>query len=131
MPKMRKPAETFDEHVGDAVESAMLRARLTQADLATAAGMPLSNLGRSIRGTRPFTVKEFERLAGVMEVPASELLDSALANYGGMAKLLAEEGTKSEAPANVSPADEIPYIGHVTAPLTAAADDDARTGPKD
>ena len=48
-----------------------------------------------------------------------------------MAKLLAEEGTKSEAPANVSPADEIPYIGHVTAPFTAAADEDARTGPKD
>lgn len=128
---MRKPAETFDEHVGDAIESAMVRARLTQADLAAAAGMPLTNLGRSIRGTRPFTVNEFERLAGVIEVPANELLDSALANYGGMGKLLAEDGPKSEAPDSVSPADEIPYIGRVTPPLTAAADDDPRTGPKD
>lgn len=128
---MRKPAETFDEHVGDAIESAMVRARLTQADLAAAAGMPLTNLGRSIRGTRPFTVNEFERLAGVIEVPASELLDSALANYGGMGKLLAEDGPKSEAPDSVSPADEIPYIGRVTAPLNAAADDDPRKGTEE
>lgn len=129
MPPKRKHAETFDEHVGDAVESVMNQARLTQAELAALAGMPVTNLGRSIRGTRPLSVNEFERLAGVMNVPAFQIADTALAKFGGIEKLLAEH--VSEAPATVTPADEIPYIGHVTPPLNAAADDDPRTGPKD
>lgn len=131
MPKKRKPAETFDEHVGDAVERYMNEARLTQADLASHAGMPMTNLGRSIRGTRPLTVNEFERLAGVMEVPADVILDTALAKFGGIEKLIAEAHPKSEAPASVTPADEIPYIGRVVAPEKAAANEDPRTGPKD
>lgn len=130
MPKKRKPAETFDEHVGDAIESVMNEARLTQGELATEAGMPMTNLGRSIRGTRPLTVNEFERLAGVLETPAHRILDTALAKFGGMEKLLGEH-RKSEGADNVSTADEIPYIGRVTPPLSAAADDDPRTGPKD
>lgn len=131
MPKKRKPAETFDEHVGDAVERVMNDARLTQVELAALAGMPMTNLGRSIRGTRPLTVNEFERLAGVMNVPADVILESALTKFGGIEKLIHENQPKSEAPDSVSPADEIPYIGRVTPPLTAAADDDPRTGPKD
>lgn len=106
-------------------------ARLTQAELASLAGMPMTNLGRSIRGTRPLTVNEFERLSGAIGVPASEVLDTALAKFGGIEKLLGEHARKSEASDNVSPADEIPYIGRVTPPLSAAADDDPRTGPKD
>lgn len=131
MPKKRKPAETFDEHVGDAIESVMNEARLTQAELAAQAGMPMTNLGRSIRGARPLTVNEFERLAGVIEVPAHQILDAALAKFGGIEKLLDEHRPKSEGQATVSPADEIPYIGHVTPPLNAAADEDPRTGAKD
>ena len=131
MPKKRKPAETFDEHVGDAVERIMNDARLTQAELAYLAGMPMTNLGRSIRGTRPLTVNEFERLSGAIGVPANEVLDTALAKFGGIEKLLGEHAPKSEASDNVSPADEIPYIGRVTPPLSAAADEDPRTGPKD
>lgn len=131
MPKKRKPAETFDEHVGDAIERVMNDARLTQVELAALAGMPMTNLGRSIRGTRPLTVNEFERLAGVMNVPADVILESALTKFGGIEKLIHEHRPTSEAPDSVSPADEIPYIGRVTPPLTAAADDDPRTGPKD
>lgn len=131
MPKKRKPAETFDEHVGDAVERVMNDARLTQAELAALAGMPSTNLGRSIRGTRPLTVNEFERLAGAMDTPAHHILDAALAKFGGIEKLLGEHLPKSEATDNVAPADEIPYIGRVTPPLSAAADEDPRTGPKD
>ena len=131
MPKKRKPAETFDEHVGDAIERVMNDARLTQAELAALAGMPSTNLGRSIRGTRPLTVNEFERLAGVMDTPAHEILDVALAKFGGMQKLIDEYMPESEAPDNVTPADKIPYIGRVTPPLSAAADEDPRTGPKD
>lgn len=131
MPKKRKPAETFDEHVGDAIESVMNEARLTQADLAAQAGMPMTNLGRSIRGTRPFSVNEFERLAGVMDVPAHRILDTALEKFGGIEKLIDQHRPTSEAPRTVSPADEIPYIGHVTPPLNAAANEDPRTGPKD
>lgn len=131
MPKKRKPADTFDEHVGDAIESVMNEARLTQADLAAQAGMPMTNLGRSIRGTRPLTVNEFERLAGVVEVPAHEILDTALAKFGGIEKLLDEHRPKSEASATVAAEDNVTYLGRVKPPLDAAADDDPRTGPKD
>lgn len=129
MPKKRKPAETFDEHVGDAIETVMNHARLTQGELAAQAGMPMTNLGRSIRGTRPLTVNEFERLAGVVDVPAHEILDTALAKFGGIEKLLGEH--VSEAPSTVAPEDNVTYLGHRTAPLNAAADEDPRTGPKD
>lgn len=131
MPKKRKPAETFDEHVGDAVERVMNDARLTQVELAALAGMPMTNLGRSIRGTRPLTVNEFERLAGVMNVPADVILESALTKFGGIEKLINENQPKSEAPDTVAPEDNVTYLGRVKAPLTAAADDDPRTGPKD
>lgn len=131
MPKKRKPAETFDEHVGDAIESVMNEARMTQGDLATLAGMPMTNLGRSIRGTRPLTVNEFERLAGAVDVPAHTILDTALAKFGGIAKLLEEHQPKSEGPATVTTEDNVTYIGRLKAPLNAAAEDDPRTGPKD
>lgn len=131
MPKKRKPAETFDEHVGDAIESVMNQARLTQGELAAQAGMPMTNLGRSIRGSRPLTVNEFERLAGVVDVPAHEILDTALAKFGGIEKLLGEHRPASEAEGTVTAEDNVTYLGRVQAPLNAAADDDPRTGPKD
>lgn len=131
MPPKRKHAETFDEHVGDAVESVMNQARLTQAELAALAGMPVTNLGRSIRGTRPLSVNEFERLAGVMNVPAFQIADTALAKFGGIEKLIADHQPTSEAPSTVAPEDNVTYLGHVQAPLDAAANEDPRTGPKD
>lgn len=140
MPKKRKPAEMFDEHVGDVVENAMNDARKTQFELADAIGMPRSLLGRSVRGTRPFTVNEFERVAGFLQASAGELLEDALKRYGGMEKLLAEHGPDDpmsdgspiipdDGP--ITPADNVTYLGHVKAPVDAAADENPRTGPKE
>ena len=94
MPKKRKVAETYDEHLGDAVESFMHRARLTQTQLATAAGMPMTNLGRAIRGTRPLLVGELTRVAGVLNVPSQDILDDALERFGGIEKLLSSRSTE-------------------------------------
>lgn len=68
----------------------MSLARMTQKDLARAIGMADTLMGRSIRGSRPLTVKEFELIAGTLDAPAHELLDTALSRFGGMPKLLAE-----------------------------------------
>ena len=87
MPAKRKPAETFDEYVGDAVESAMHRARLTQAQLAAAAGMPFSTFKRSIHGTRGFLVRELAVVAGVLGVPARSFTEDALRRSGGPSSL--------------------------------------------
>lgn len=150
MPKKRKQSETFDEFLGDAVESAMSGARITQAEMAELVGMALSNLGRSIRGTRPLsvneferiigTVNEFERAAGVSETAAHVVVENALAKFGGIEKLLAghrPDGPMSDAaptvePLNpIDPSDNVTYIGRVKAPTHAAADTEPRTPPKD
>lgn len=150
MPKKRKPSETFDEFLGDAVESAMNGARLTQAELADLVGMPLSNLGRSIRGSRPLSVSEFERLVGAINAaevearmtitPRHSLVDAALAKFGGIEKLLTEyrphdqmsDTTATVEPLKpVAPVDNVTYLGRVKAPIGAAADTHPRTPPKD
>ncbi|WP_298745338.1 helix-turn-helix transcriptional regulator [uncultured Microbacterium sp.] len=103
MPKKRKAPVTFDEWVGAIVENHMNTRGYRQEDLAEKSGMSLSLLGRSIRGTRPFTVTEFETVAGVLDVPAARILEDALAGFGGMRKLLAEQTAMSPTPNNVSP----------------------------
>lgn len=83
---------------------------LTQKQLAKAAGIKLSNLQRREDGTNEFTVSELERVAAAIEVTASELVEEALADYGGIDKLIREYADErenatgtSEAPDNVTP----------------------------
>lgn len=120
MPKQRKPPTNFDGHVGNVVDSIARLKNMRQEDLAQSAAIPPSNLGKSIRGVRSFSIKEITRISDVLKTPASEIVDAALKEYGGgdrdrgMRKLI-----MSDAPPNVT--DLHPYLGHVDVPEKSAA----------
>lgn len=88
MPKKRKQPETFDEWVGTTIESKFGKTSMRQDDLAAATGISVTLIGRSIRGTRGLSVKEFETIAGVLGEDPGVLLKEALDGFGGMEKLL-------------------------------------------
>lgn len=127
--KKKKQLTTFDEYMGRVVESKRVKAELTVEELAAASGIGYTTLRRRLDGAG-FTVLELERIARVVGTPAHRLVEEALDDFGGMEKLL-NESSVSEVVDTVSPADNVHYLGHVTAPVDAAADDNARTGPKD
>lgn len=129
MPKKRKAPETFDEWVGKVVENAMSSKGWRQEDLARESGLPQTNVGRSIRGTRPLSVREFEILAGTLGVAAAKLLNEALDEYGGMEKLLAYHAPVSEVERTVE--DNVTYLGRVTPELSNAAEDKGRAPSRD
>lgn len=129
MPKKRKAPETFNEWVGKVIENAMNSKGWRQEDLAREAGLPPTNVGRSIRGTRPLSVREFEILAGTLGVAADKLLNNALDEYGGMEKLLADHAAVSEGERTVD--DNVTYLGRVTPELSNAAEDKGRAPSRD
>lgn len=134
MARSPKIISDFDRKLGGAIKHRRLDPDygMSQAALSKATGIPLSNLQRREDGDNEVTVSELERIAVALRTTPLELVEVALARYGGLDKLIAEYAPKpvSDDAANVTPADELPYIGHVKAPLKAAADDDERTGPK-
>ncbi|HEU5223476.1 MAG TPA: helix-turn-helix transcriptional regulator [Candidatus Lumbricidophila sp.] len=128
MPKKSKNApETFDEHLGAAVDAARVRRRVQQEDLAHNTGIPLTTLRRRLAGTTSFTVAEIERVGATLKVSAGDLVQSALDDFGGIDKLVA---MSLPAPTIVT-ADNVHYLGHVTPPLSAAADTKPRVGPQE
>ncbi|MCC2033107.1 helix-turn-helix domain-containing protein [Microbacterium allomyrinae] len=129
MPKKRKAPETFDEHVGAAVDAQREKRRMTQDELAVKTGVRLTSLGRRLAGKIPFTVGEIEIIASVLTVKAHTIVEAALEDYGGIEKLLAT--AVSEDASNVTPDDNVTYLGHVTPPYSAAADEKPRVDPKD
>jgi len=108
MPKKRKEPVTFDQWVGTVVDNHMTKRGFRQEDLTEATGIALSLIGRSIRGTRSFTVKEFEMVAGAVAKPGNEntqaasMLQEALDEYGGMTKFLGEHAPVSDPSHSVS-----------------------------
>lgn len=128
-PRKKKKPSTFDEYMGRVIESKRVKAELTVEELAAASGVGYSTLRRRLDGAG-FTVLELERVAHAVNTPAHLLVEEALADFGGMGKLLNTDPVSDDA-ANVTPADNVTYLGHVKAPLKSAADDDPRTGPKD
>lgn len=135
MARSPKIISDFDRKLGGAIKHRRRDPELemSQAELAKASGIPLSNLQRREEGDNEVTVSELERIAAALKTTPLALVEVALARYGGLEKLIAEHTFKqvSEDARSVSPADDIPYIGKVVPPLSAAADDDPRTGPKD
>lgn len=129
MPKKRKPAETFDEFIGAVIDSRRALNGMSQDDLAAAVGIPLTNMGRSLRGSRPLSVNEFERIAGALGEDAGQMAAEALRRFGGMEKLLA--GYVSEGSRSVEAHENVTYLGRVTPPLDAAADGNPRTPEQD
>lgn len=137
--KKTKNALTFDGHVGLVVDSKRIKREMTVEELADAAGIGYTTLRRRLAGAA-FTVLELERVAVAVRTPASEIVEEALRDYGGMEKLLTDtrvEGSMSDAGSTVNtvkpidPADNVTYIGRVKAPIHAAADTEPRTPPKD
>ncbi len=132
MPKKRPAPVTFDEWLGKIVENRMSNRGYTQDSLATAVGIPTTNLGRSIRGKRPLTVTELHRLAGTLSTTATSIAEEALREYGGLEKLIAAHAAMSEDALTVDPADNVTYIGRqYEVPEHVAADKKPRRGPKD
>lgn len=93
----QKKFREFDAALGRIVASKRIRAGLSQSELATRTGMPLSNLGRVEKGTRSLTVAELETIAEIVKVPAGEMAEEAVDLYGGVDKLMSEaQGTNDE-----------------------------------
>lgn len=131
MGRPKKKLSQFDAKLGAVVAARRLKAdKMTQQDLASASGVPLSNLQRREDGTNEFTVSELERVANALDTTAASLAGEALADYGGIDKLIAEY-TTSEGDATVDPVDNVTHLGRVTPPFSAAADTKGRTPSRD
>lgn len=131
---MARPFKTiseFDICLGLVVKSKRVKAGLTRAAMAEMTGIPEANLKRREEGRNEITSSELYRIADIVDVPANELVEEALKDYGGMEKLLAEHTSVSDDADTVAPEDNVTYLGHVKAPLGAAADTDPRTPSKD
>lgn len=85
-----KKFRAFDIALGRVVASKRKLRNLTQDQLATEAGMPLTNLRRAEAGSRSLNVPELETIADVLAIPAGVMAEEALSLYGGLDKLRAE-----------------------------------------
>lgn len=140
---MARPIKTisdFDICLGRVVKSKRVKAGYTRATFSEATGIPEANLKRREEGQNEITTSELYRVASVVRVAAAALVEEALADYGGMEKLLAEHVSPTpmsdaavtvEPLKSIDPADNVTYIGRVKAPTSAAADTEPRTPPKD
>lgn len=132
-PRNKMIPTTFDEHLANVVESKRAKTHLTVDELADACGIAYQTMRRRLAGA-PFTVNEIERVAVVVNVPASGLVDEALRDYGGLAKLMEEDGPKpkkpvlSVVPNTVDPSDGVEYSGHIDPGMKHAADTEPRKG---
>lgn len=131
MSRKPKKISEFDVKLGAVVRSKRKKLNLSQSAVAETVGIPMSNYQRREDGTVEITVSELERIASVVKVAAAKLVEEALDDYGGLAKLLAEYGPVSEPAANVTADDEADYVGHVKPDYDLAADENPRTAPKD
>lgn len=93
-------------------------------------GVSEQSVNRRARGEVAYLAREVEIVAARIGVPTAELVERALARYGGMEKLLAEYGPKGDSMSDgapivpikpITPEDAVEYQGHVTPPLKAAA----------
>ena len=90
-PRKKMVPTTFDQHLANVVESKRSKANLTVEELGAMAGIRYQTLRRRLSGS-PFTVNELERVAKAVKVPAGEIVEEALRDYGGIEKLLREYG---------------------------------------
>lgn len=120
MVRKTKQISDFDKALGSVVRSKRQKLRLSQAAVAEAIGVPMSNYQRREDGRNEISVSELERIATVVKVSRADLVEEALNDYGGIEKLLAEHA-KSDTPANVTAEDNVTYMGHVTPPEKIAA----------
>lgn len=67
-----------DVEVGNRIVTAATHKGVTNKTLATALGVSISTLRRTIRGERSLTISQIEIIAKTIEVPAFALLPSEL-----------------------------------------------------
>ena len=102
MPKKRKQPETFDEFLGAEIESRFGKRGISQERAAELLGWSLSSYGRKMRGETSVTSKELVQAAGVLEREPAEIIDQALADFGGIDKLMSEVASTTEDASNVT-----------------------------
>lgn len=98
MGRTKKTISDFDVKLGAVVRSKRTKLDLTQDEVATASGMALSNYRRREDGKNEITVSELTRIAAAVKVEPAEIAEEALADYGGLRKLLAEHAPVSDRP---------------------------------
>lgn len=107
----------------NAINAAARESGMNQTQLAAAAGMSSVTVQKLLSGNQGIKVAQFIRLVDVTELTPADVMDrisAALRRHG-----------LSAVPATVTREDEIPYIGHVKAPVDAAADTNPRTPGKE
>lgn len=155
MPRPPKPPATFDAWLGNTVDNAA-RGRGGRDMLASLLGWSKKTVERKARGETGFLVSELTVIASALSSwTVEKLVTTALADYGdgdvdlGVRRTIAERnpgdegegdgsnqeptgtGPVSDGAATVDPADNVTYLGHVTPPLSAAADEKDRTPSRD
>lgn len=101
MARQPKKTSDFDVRLGNVIRAKRTKIRMSQTELAEASGIAMSNLQRRESGKIEITVSEIKRIAEALGVPAHELVDEALKDFGGMEKLIAEHVGMSEAPVSL------------------------------
>lgn len=85
-----KKFRAFDAALGRVVASKRELRSMSQQELSTRSGIPLTNLGRVEAGTRSLTVAELETVADVLRIPAATMAAEAVELYGGIELLMSE-----------------------------------------
>lgn len=95
---------TFDDWLGKVIDDAA-RPFGGRAKIAEWIGISPKTAERKGRGESPYLVREVEIIASHVNESASKLASDALSKYGGIAKLLREEGgdQSGEGPSSVRP----------------------------
>ena len=101
MARQPKKTSDFDVRLGNVIRAKRTKIRMSQNQLADASGIAMSNLQRRENGKIEITVSEIKRIAEALGVPAHELVDEALDDFGGMQKLIDEHVGMSEAPVSL------------------------------
>lgn len=96
----RKPKviSDFDVRLGKVVRSKRTKAGLTRAEMADATGIAEANLKRREIGENEITVSELARIAAAVNVEPADIAEEALADYGGLRKLIDEHAPVSDRP---------------------------------
>ena len=142
MPPRKNPT-SFDGWLGRIIDNET-ETHGGRPQVAAWLGISEQSVNRRARGESPYLAREVEVIAAKLNVPAHEIVGTAIKKYGGISKLLAEFGSidlragdmapepgVSDDAGTVDPIDNVTYLGHVTPELRDAADEKGRTPSRD
>ena len=116
-----KKQSDFDARLGMVVRSKRVKASLSRKEMAEVTGIPEANLKRREAGENEITVSELKRIAAAVHTSPDEIAEEALADFGGLHKLIAEHTELDEDEYEVTDEDNVTYLGHITMPAKMAA----------